>query len=108
MSSGAAVAGSPLSGGYAGSKATIRFISGYAAEESERAGLGIRFVSVLPRLTAATDLGVGGGRRRTPRRDGISVEEYLERFGPRLKPEEVGQGDGRLVSSPEYTPGAYC
>ena len=57
FSSGAAVAGSPLSGGYAGAKATIRFMASYAAEESERSGLGIRFVSVLPQLTPATDLG---------------------------------------------------
>src|SRR6202008_2437053 len=57
MSSGAAVAGSPLSGGYAGAKATVRFITGYAADESERAGLGIRFVSVLPGLTPSTELG---------------------------------------------------
>src|SRR5215470_7348098 len=34
FSSGAALRGSPLSGGYAGAKATIRFISGYAADES--------------------------------------------------------------------------
>ena len=38
MSSGAALRGSPLSGGYAGSKATIRFITSYAAAESERGG----------------------------------------------------------------------
>ena len=31
ISSGAALAGSPLSGGYAGAKATIRFIASYAA-----------------------------------------------------------------------------
>lgn len=41
MSSGAALFGSPLSGGYAGAKATVRFICGYAGEESRRAGLGI-------------------------------------------------------------------
>jgi NADP-dependent 3-hydroxy acid dehydrogenase YdfG len=40
MSSGAAVMGSPTSGGYAGANATVRFISAYAAEESERAGGG--------------------------------------------------------------------
>ena len=57
MSSGAALAGSPLSGGYAGAKATIRFLTSYAAAESDRGGLGIRFVSVLPQLTPATDLG---------------------------------------------------
>ncbi len=39
MSSGAAVAGSPLSGGYAGAKATIRFITGYAAEEVGKAAV---------------------------------------------------------------------
>ena len=99
-------AGSPLSGGYAGSKATIRFITGYAAEESERAGLGIRFVSVLPRLTSATDLG-SVAVAAYAHRDGISVEEYLERFGPILKVEDVGKAAVDLVVSPEYTPGAY-
>ena len=48
FSSGAAVNGSPLSGGYAGAKATIRFIASYAAAESGRNALGIRFTSVLP------------------------------------------------------------
>ena len=99
ISSGAAVAGSPLSGGYAGSKATIRFITGYAAEESERAGLGIRFVSVLPRLTPATDLG-SAAVAAYAHRDGISVEDYLERFGPTLKVEDVGKAAVDLVARP--------
>jgi len=67
MSSGAALRGSPLSGGYAGAKATIRFIAAYAAAESEREKLGIRFTSVLPQLTPATDLGaVAAARLRHP------------------------------------------
>jgi NAD(P)-dependent dehydrogenase (short-subunit alcohol dehydrogenase family) len=41
ISSGAALAGSPLSGGYAGAKATQRFITGYAQDEARRAGLDI-------------------------------------------------------------------
>jgi NADP-dependent 3-hydroxy acid dehydrogenase YdfG len=57
LSSGAARQGSPLSGGYAGAKATIKFISAYAGAESERHSLGIRFVSLLPKLTPATGLG---------------------------------------------------
>lgn len=57
LSSGAALAGSPLSGGYAGAKAAIRFLTAYAAGESEREDLGIRFVSLLPTLTPATELG---------------------------------------------------
>jgi NAD(P)-dependent dehydrogenase (short-subunit alcohol dehydrogenase family) len=106
MSSGAAVAGSPLSGGYAGAKAAIRFITGYAADESERAGLGIRFISLLPRLTAATELG-SMAVAAYARRDGVDVDEYLERFGRGVTPEEVGKATADMVASAEYAPGAY-
>ena len=106
MSSGAAVAGSPLSGGYAGAKATIRFITGYAADESERAGLGIRFISVLPRLTPATELG-SGAVAAYARRDGLDVNEYLARVGPGLTAEDVGKATVDLVTSAEHAPGAY-
>ena len=47
LSSGAALGGSPLSGGYAGAKATQRFITAYAQEEATRAGLGITFTAVV-------------------------------------------------------------
>jgi NAD(P)-dependent dehydrogenase (short-subunit alcohol dehydrogenase family) len=106
MSSGAAVAGSPLSGGYAGAKAAIRFITGYAADESERAGLGIRFVSLLPKLTPATELG-SMAVAAYARRDGLDVDEYLERFGQGLMAEDVGKATLDLVASAEYAPGAY-
>ena len=59
-------------GGYAGSKATIRFITSYAAAESERGGLGIRFISVLPQLTPATALG-GAAVAAYAARGGIDV-----------------------------------
>jgi NAD(P)-dependent dehydrogenase (short-subunit alcohol dehydrogenase family) len=106
MSSGAAVAGSPLSGGYAGAKAAIRFITGYAADESARAGLGIRFISLLPRLTPATDLG-SVAVAAYAERDGIDVDEYLQRFGPTLSGDEVGKATVDLVTSTEYAAGAY-
>jgi NAD(P)-dependent dehydrogenase (short-subunit alcohol dehydrogenase family) len=106
MSSGAAVAGSPLSGGYAGAKGAIRFVTGYAADESERAGLGIRFISVLPKLTAATALG-SAAVAAYARRDGLDVAEYQARVGPGLTAEEVGEATVDLVSSSEYAPGAY-
>src|SRR5260370_42453833 len=54
ISSGAAVNGSPLSGGYAGAKATIRFIAPCAPHQSGRNALGIRLTSVLPHLTPET------------------------------------------------------
>ena len=106
MSSGAALFGSPLSGGYAGAKAAIRFMTGYAAEESQRAGLGIRFVSVLPKLTPATDLGALA-LAAYARRAGIDADEFAKRSGPALEPEQVGKYIADLVSCDDQTPGAY-
>ncbi len=80
LSSGAAVRGSPLSGGYAGAKATIRFITAYAASESERDGLGIRFVSLLPQLTPVTGLGAAAVAAYAAR-EGIDVAAYTGRAG---------------------------
>ena len=51
------VNGSPLSGGYAGAKATQRFITGYAQEEAKRAGLDITFTMVLPQFAPTTGVG---------------------------------------------------
>ncbi|WP_433671953.1 SDR family oxidoreductase [Nocardia sp. CA-136227] len=99
VSSGAALNGSPLSGGYAGAKSAIRFIRTYAAEESERAGLGIRFTALLPRLTPATGLGamaVGGYAAR----QGIDVDTYLAEMGPALTPEQVGKAVLELAGDP--------
>ncbi|MBO0865563.1 MAG: SDR family oxidoreductase [Mycobacterium sp.] len=90
MSSGAAVNGSPLSGGYAGAKATVRFIVSYAAIESDRAGLGINFVSVLPRLTPATELGAAAVAAYA-QRQGVDVDTFVQSSGPALTAEEVGR-----------------
>ena len=90
MSSGAAVKGSPLSGGYAGAKAAVKFVADYAAIESERAGLGVRFVSVLPRLTAATDLGAKAVAAYADRQ-GVDVATFVNAGGPALTAEQVGR-----------------
>jgi NAD(P)-dependent dehydrogenase (short-subunit alcohol dehydrogenase family) len=90
MSSGAAINGSPLSGGYAGAKAAVKFVADYAAIESERAGLGIGFVSVLPRLTAATDLGAAAVAAYAERQ-GVDVATFVDAAGPALTAEQVGR-----------------
>lgn len=90
MSSGAAVNGSPLSGGYAGAKATVRFITSYAATESQRAGLGIGFTAVLPRLTPTTDLGAAAVAAYAERQ-GVDVDSFVQAAGPALTPEQVGK-----------------
>jgi NAD(P)-dependent dehydrogenase (short-subunit alcohol dehydrogenase family) len=89
VSSGAAVAGSPLSGGYAGAKATQRFITGYAQDEANRAGLGITFTAVLPRITPLTDLGRPAVQAYAAR-NGQSEVEYLQPMGEPLTPEVAG------------------
>ena len=90
LSSGAAIHGSPLSGGYAGAKATVRFITGYAALESERAGLGIEFGSVLPALTPSTELGAKAVAAYAERQ-GVDVDMFVQSLLPALTAEQVGK-----------------
>jgi NAD(P)-dependent dehydrogenase (short-subunit alcohol dehydrogenase family) len=97
FSSGAALRGSPLSGGYAGAKATVRFIAEYAAEESRRARLGIRVATILPKLSPATDLGRPAVEAYA-RRAGRSVEEFLAKMGPPLTPPLAGAAVVRLLT----------
>ena len=106
LSSGAAVRGSPMSGGYAGAKATIRFITSYAAAESERDGLDIRFVSLLPQLTPVTGLGAAAVAGYAAR-DGIEVSAFLDRAGPALTTEQVGQAVADLAAGRVEGHGAY-
>lgn len=102
ISSGAAQAGSPLSGGYAGAKATQRFITGYAQDEATRAGLGITFTSVLPRITPLTDLGRPAVQAYAAR-SGQTEEEYLQPFGEPLTPEVAGAAVVELVRADAAT-----
>ena len=89
MSSGAALQGSPLSGGYAGAKATQRFITAYAHEEANRDGLDLTFTAILPRITPLTDLGRPAVRAYAAR-TGQTEEEYMEQMGPPVTPEAAG------------------
>jgi NAD(P)-dependent dehydrogenase (short-subunit alcohol dehydrogenase family) len=102
ISSGAALAGSPLSGGYAGAKATQRFITGYAQDEAKRAGLGITFTAVLPRITPLTDLGRPAVRAYAAR-GGQTEQEYLQQLGEPLTPEGAGAAVVELVRSAAAT-----
>lgn len=106
LSSGAAVNGSPISGGYAGAKAAVRFIAAYANDEAERGGLGIRFVALLPTLTPATDLGAAGVAGYARRR-GMDVATLLDQMGDLLTPEQVGTAVLDLVNGSGYDQDAY-
>jgi 3-oxoacyl-[acyl-carrier protein] reductase len=98
ISSGAALNpnGSPLSGGYAGAKATQHLITGYAQDEANRAGLGITFTTVLPKF--APTAGVGGPAVQAyAAREGQPVEEYLKQLGSLVTPEIAGTALVELV-----------
>jgi len=106
ISSGAAVHGSPVSGGYAGAKATIRFIASYAAAESGRNTLGIRFTSVLPQLTPETGLGAAAVAAYAARQ-GVGVPAFLAGRGPALTPEQVGTAITGIVTGSNDDRDAY-
>jgi NAD(P)-dependent dehydrogenase (short-subunit alcohol dehydrogenase family) len=89
VSSGAAINGSPASGGYAGAKATQRFIAGYAHEEAQRSGLDITVTAVMPRMTPFGEVGRRGIRGYSAR-SGQSEEAYIAQLGQVLTPELAG------------------
>jgi 3-oxoacyl-[acyl-carrier protein] reductase len=99
FSSGAAANpnGSPLSGGYAGAKATQRFITGYARDEAKHAGLELTFTTVLPRFAPETGVGLPAVRAYAAQA-GLAVDDYLERQPyPLLTPEIAGTAIVELV-----------
>jgi NAD(P)-dependent dehydrogenase (short-subunit alcohol dehydrogenase family) len=106
ISSGAALRGSPLSGGYAGAKATVRFISAYAGAEATLRSLQLRFVALLPQLTPATDLGAVGVAAYAERA-GLSVEAFQDQLGPVLTTEHFAKTVADVVSDDTHTADAY-
>jgi NAD(P)-dependent dehydrogenase (short-subunit alcohol dehydrogenase family) len=89
VSSGAAVNGSPISGGYAGAKRMQWLLSGYAQKLSDRQHLGIRTVVVVPKqliegtATAAAASTVYGAM------EGLTSAQFMQRYGEALTPAKV-------------------
>jgi 3-oxoacyl-[acyl-carrier protein] reductase len=98
FSNGAALNGSPLSGGCAGAKATQRFITDYADGEAKQASLDITFTTVLPFFAPETGVGRPAVQAYAARA-GQSVDEYLERQRPLLTPEIAGAAIVELAQS---------
>lgn len=103
VSSGAAIGGSPLSGGYAGAKATQRFIAQYAQDEARRAGLDITISTLHPRFAPGTGVGTPAIRAYAERA-GVGVAEYLDTFqrsfGALVTPEVAGDAIIALATGP--------
>ena len=99
ISSGASLNGSPLSGGYAGAKATQRFMTSDAQVESDARGLGITFTAVLPKLTPLTAVGAVGAKAHASVA-GISVAEFTDQLGESLSPATFGHALVDLAARP--------
>jgi len=104
-SSGAAVNGSPLSGGYAGAKHMLRFMAKYANGIAKQKGLGIRFQALLP-MQIIGGTGVGDAASSAYARSmGLDREAYLGRFGAPLPPRQFGEHVVALLDDPQYATG---
>ena len=105
-SSGAAVVGSPLSGGYAGSKRMLWLMAKYANGAANELGLGIRF-QALVQLQIVGDTGNGAGAAAAyAKKKGVSVEEFLAGFGAPLTPRQVGDHVATILTDARYESGA--
>lgn len=100
VSSGAALAGSPISGGYAGAKRTQLFMANYAQKESDRLELGIRFTSLAPRMIPDSDLGkhaVSGYARYLH----ISAADFIRSMDAPPTASDVAAGVLEVVANPD-------
>ena len=89
VSSGAAIAGSPASGGYAGAKRMQWFLAGYAQKVSEAKKLGIRVVAVLPKqLIEGTRIGARAAATYGAM-NGTTAEAYMKRWDVPLDVDKV-------------------
>ncbi len=104
ISSGAALAGSPISGGYAGAKRTQLFIVSYAQKESDRLGLGLRFMALAPRMMPDTELGnhaVAGYSRYL----GISAADFIRSMASPPTTADVATAVIELATNPDRPTG---
>jgi NAD(P)-dependent dehydrogenase (short-subunit alcohol dehydrogenase family) len=104
-SSGAAVSGSPLSGGYAGAKRMLWFMAKYANGVSAQKHLGIRFQTIIPQqMIGGTGVGDAGASAYA-RAAGLEPEAFLARSFPPMPPREFGEKVVSVLDDPKYAEG---
>lgn len=103
--SGAALNGSPLSGGYAGAKRMLWLMARYANGVSAQDDLGIRFQVIVPQqMVAGTGVGDAGAIAYATVM-GIPKEQFLERFGAPMPPRDFGEKVLTVLSDPQFDKG---
>lgn len=104
ISSGAALAASPNSGGYAAAKRTQIFMANYSQKESDRLGLGLRFMALAPRIMPDTELGkhvVAGYSRYL----GVSAADFIQSMDSPPTSSDVATAVIELSTSPDRSKG---
>ena len=102
VSSGAGLAGSPLSGGYAGAKRMQMFLAGYLQRAADARGLGIRFVALAPRqFLEGTVIGEAAAAAYGAEA-GVSAEDYMKRFPVPLDAAGVARAILSLAAGEEH------
>ncbi len=89
VSSGAAIAGSPASGGYAGAKRMQWFLAGYAQKVSDARKLGIRVLAVLPKQLIEGTIIAARAAATYGAVNGTSAEAYMKRWDVPLDVDKV-------------------
>jgi len=104
-SSGAAVNGSPLSGGYAGAKRMVWLMAQYASGVSKELNLGITIQTIVPRqIIGDTEHGRLAAEAYAKKK-GVSSSEFLAGFGAPMSPKQVGEHVVTLLTDPKYEQG---
>ena len=102
VSSGAAVGGSPMSGGYGGSKRMLWFMANYANGVSSQKTLGIRFQTIVPQqMVSGTGVGDAGASAYAAAM-GVTPEAVVARFGAPMTPRAFGDQVVAVLDDPQH------
>ncbi|WP_050478228.1 SDR family oxidoreductase [Herbaspirillum rhizosphaerae] len=103
VSSGAAVNGSPLSGGYAGAKRMLWTMAKYANGVAEKKNLDISFQTIVPQqMVLGTGVGDAGANAYA-HVAGVTPEEFVVRFGAPMPPRQFGEMVVSLLDDPQFS-----
>ncbi len=108
VSSGAAISGSMLSGGYAGAKRMQHYLTNYTARESDRLGLELRCFTVYPKQFIAGTQTADIASNAYAAAQGVSQDAFMGQWDAQLTPELLADRMIELVDpTAGYAPGAW-
>jgi 3-oxoacyl-[acyl-carrier protein] reductase len=105
LSSGAALGGSPLSGGYAGAKKMQHFVSNYGAWEANRRALGLKFYTVYPKQLIAGTSNADTASAAYAAARSVSQEKFMSQWDKPLTVEIVADGVLDILSGQDIAKG---